>query len=140
LFAFGSIGRGKGQFHWGGAGIAFRNHQYIVADSDQVLVFDSSGNFVEYIVPLPGETFVGVSSFAQAWRGWLFLAASDTPAVLYAMGVGDGVLRYRWEASRGNFPGQLNVPFDVAIDSTGRWFVSEMYNHRIQVFQGPKAQ
>ncbi len=140
LFAFGSLGDGKGQFHWGGAGIAFHEHEYVVSDSDQVLLFDRSGNFLREIAPLAGEAFVGVTTFTQAWRGWLFLAASDTPATFYAMAPGASVLQYRWQANGGNFPGQLNSPFDVAIDSTGRWFMTELYNHRVQVFQGPKPQ
>jgi len=138
IFAFGSTGEGKGQFHWGGAGIAFRDGQYVVSDNDQVLLFDRAGIFLREIAPLPGDTFVGVSTFTQAWRGWLFLAASDTPATIYAMAPGGSLLKYRWQASGGNFPGQLNSPYDVAIDSTGRWFMTELYNHRVQVFQGPK--
>ncbi len=140
LFAFGSIGDGKGQFHWGGAGIAFRGDQYVVSDNDQVLLFDTSGNFLREIAPLPEEPFVGVATFAQAWQGWLFLAASDTPATIYAMPPRASLLQYRWQATGGNFPGQLNSPYDVAIDGAGRWFMTELYNHRIQVFQGPRPQ
>jgi len=139
LFAFGSSGLGKGQFRWGGAGIAFRDHHYVVSDGVQVLVFDDTGNFISEIKPLPGDTFSSVT-LAQAWRGWLFLAATDQDATLYAMAPGGSALHYRRQTTRGNFPGQLNYPFDVAIDSTGRWFMTESYNHRIQVFQGPKPQ
>lgn len=138
VLSFGSNGEEKGQFHWGGAGIAFRDQRYIVSDSDQILVFDKAGNFLREISPPPGERFVGVTSLNQEWNGWLFLAASDAPATFYALVPESDVVRYRWQVPRGNFPGELDSPFDAAIDSTGRWFVSELYNHRVQVLQGPK--
>jgi peptidylamidoglycolate lyase len=45
----------------------------------------------------------------------------------------DGTFQYAW-GTPGNGPGQFNLPHDVAVDGTGRVYVADRGNSRVQVF------
>ena len=78
------------------------------------------------------ETFNGPADVAIAPNGDIFVADGHVNARVVRFSK-DGTFLKAW-GTKGAAPGQFNVPHTIAIDSTGRVFVGDRNNSRIQIF------
>ncbi len=129
----GGPGPGKG-FMFGPLGIAWADGWVYATDGDRILVYRDTGEFDRAILTRSTQGHVhSINTGITASKGWLFVATDDPPA-FFAQAPGDTGLNYIWQTVKGLSATQMREPFAMAIDSRGRWYVSEMYNARIQVF------
>src|SRR6185503_12041895 len=78
------------------------------------------------------DTFNRLSDVVTAPNGDVFIADGHVNArvVKYSK---DGKFIKAW-GMKGTGPGELDTPHAIAIDSTGRMFVGDRANNRIQIF------
>jgi sugar lactone lactonase YvrE len=123
---FGGCGVGPGQwfYSWG---IAVQGGRVYVSDTRnyRVEVFDLSGQF-QFSWPT-GDLAEGL---AVDGSGNIYVAQYAGRIGVYSP---SGVL-LSTIGSPGGGPGQLNSPYDVALDGAGNVYVADAYNHRIEVF------
>jgi len=143
LGSFGGPGNGLGQFAFGsgvgntagaGGGVAVSGGAVYVADTgnDRVQRFHLDGSGAVEIVP------PGTLAFPQglAVRGSRLLVADDQNHRLAVFDTGGHPLSYVG-SGKGAGPGQLQNPYDVATDATGKVFVADDMNQRIVRFSSP---
>lgn len=144
LGSFGSKGHGLGQFDFGaggthaspsGGGLSVSQGFVFVADTrnNRVQRFDLDGH---------NPVIIGAGQLAQpqglvATSGKLIVADDDNHRlVIYDY---SGKLLRTLGTGPGNLPGQLNFPYDVAVDGKGNLYVADDLNHRIVRF-GPSPK
>jgi tripartite motif-containing protein 71 len=143
MSTFGGSGTGVGQFHFlaggghdapAGAGLAVAGTNVFVADTgnDRIERFNLDGGAPIVIVP-PGTLS---NPRGIAIRRTRMLVADDKHHRL-AIFDGGGKFLTPVGAGQGAGPGQLNFPFGVAADASGRTFVADDLNHRVVRFSGP---
>jgi DNA-binding beta-propeller fold protein YncE len=144
LRTIGERGTEKGQFQGGPGGVAELGGRFYATDfkpgahpfGHTILIFEQDGRYVGMVPPPQGALMPALATLIVSWHGWLFVGAADEPPeIILGQAPGFQRLTHRWEGSRGVFPGELNAPYDAAVDAQGRWYVTELYNHRVQVFQ-----
>jgi DNA-binding beta-propeller fold protein YncE len=79
------------------------------------------------------HAFNGMADLAVAKSGDIFIADGEGPNTRVVKFSGDGKF-IKWWGGKGTDPGQFNVPHSIAIDSTGRVYVADRSNNRIQIF------
>ena len=143
LNSWGSSGSAPGEFHFGagggndsgaGGGIALGpDGSVYVADTrnDRVQRFAADGTGAVVIVP-PGRL---ARPQGLAVRGSRLIVADDVHHRLAIFDTG-GRLLTSVGTGEGNRPGQLQNPYDVAVDPAGRLYVADNSNHRV-VRYGP---
>jgi sugar lactone lactonase YvrE len=107
----------------------------------QVFKFNPDGQVVMTLGTrgVAGEgpnTFVAPTDLAIASNGDIFIAdghANSGPNHRIVKYSKEGKFIKAW-GKRGTGPGEFNGPHDIAIDSTGRLFVSDRGNSRVQIF------
>ena len=123
---FGSWGSGPGQLYecWG---VAVHRNRLYVADSYnyRVAVFTTEG---DYVTEWPTGDFC--RGLAVDEGGRVFVAESGGRIDVFTLD-GNQVTTI---GSPGSGPGQLNNPYDVALDRQGHVYVDDAYNHGIEVF------
>jgi streptogramin lyase len=124
---FGGCGSGPGQLSSVSWGVAVRG--------DRVYVSDTQGYRVE--VFNTAEQFLFAWSTGDLCEGLAVDANGNIYVAQYAGRIGvyspSGSLLSTLGAP-GAGPGQLNSPYDVALDGAGNVYVADSYNHRIEVF------
>ena len=140
LGSFGGVGSDVGQFRFGagggndaaaGGGLAVAGDVLYVADSgnDRVQRFTTDGGHGAQIVA-PG---VLANPRGIDVRGTRLVIADDQHHRVVAMDTGGHLLK-TIGVGQGAGPGQLNFPYDVALDAAGRLFVADDMNQRIVRF------
>lgn len=123
---FGGCGGGPGQFSssWG---VAVHGERVYVSDTQgyRIEVFDLAGQFL-FAWPV-GDLCEGLAIDAD---GNVYVAQYAGRIGVYSAA---GVL-ISTIGSPGTGRGQLNSPYDVALDGHGRVYVADAYNHRVEVF------
>jgi tripartite motif-containing protein 71 len=123
---FGSWGSGPGQLYecWG---VAVHGNRLYVADSYnyRIAVFTTEG---DYVTEWPtGDFCQGIALddsdhvYVTEYSGRLDVFSTDGVHV-------------RTIGTPGNGVGQLNKPYDVALDKHGHVYVADSYNERVEVF------
>lgn len=79
------------------------------------------------------ETFNGMADLAVAKTGDIFIADGEGPNTRVAKFSGAGKF-IGWWGGKGTGQGQFDVPHSIAIDSSGRLYVADRANNRIQIF------
>lgn len=141
---FGSKGTACGQFRFP-HGIAVDSHDnIIVADGDNqcIKIFDSSLNYVRSL-GCNGNPDVRLDSpcgIALDGKDNIYAIDSNNHRILIFSPdgtlikvVGAGYEGKGWRHG-GTSHGELNTPCDLAIDKHGKIYVTDEYNHRVQVF------
>jgi sugar lactone lactonase YvrE len=123
---FGGCGSGPGRLYyaWG-----------VAVHGDRVYVSDTQGYRVE-VFNTAGE-FLFAWSTGDLSEGLAVDANGNIYVAQYAGRIGvysptGGLLKIIGAPGAG--PGQLNSPYDVALDGAGNVYVADAYNHRIEVF------
>ncbi len=144
LGSFGSKGHGLGQFDFGAGGThASPSGGGVSVSQGFVFVADTRNNRVQRF-DLDGDNpvIIGSGQLAQpqglvANSGRLIVADDDNHRlVMYDY---SGKLLRTIGTGPGNLPGQLNFPYDVAVDGKGNLYVADDLNHRIVRF-GPSPK
>lgn len=124
---FGGCGHGPGQFGSTSWGVAVHGDRVYASDTGdyRVEVFDTAGHFL-FSWPT-----------GDLCEGLAVDAGGNVYVALYAGRIGvyspaGGLLSTI--GSPGGGPGQINSPYDVALDGAGNVYVADSYNHRIEVF------
>ena len=132
--SFGTNGSGQGQFDWPQGVAVDREDNIFVADTfnDRIQKFTAQGVFIK-------EKYIkGALSQPSRPSDILFNASNDRLYVLTAIGtvqILNSDLSYHSAFGKtGKGKGQLYFPSCLACDCTGNIYVSDTYNHRIQVF------
>ena len=121
----------KGFLH-GPCDVSWMDGRIYVNDSERVVVYTEDGLF-ERAIPLANEEPGAVHlSTLSSWNGWLF-ASSDDPPTFFAMAPGAEGFEYTWATRKGSDVDEFLAISAVAIDGGGRWYVTDMYNHRVEV-------
>jgi sugar lactone lactonase YvrE len=139
LNSWGGTGSAVGQFRFGagsgnsaaaGGGLAVSGNTVYIADTgnDRVQRFTLDGGHGAEIVA-PGQL---ANPRGIAVRGTRLLVADDQHHRVVVYDTGGHLLRV--VGSNGSGPGQLNFPYGVAADSSGRVFVADDLNHRVVRF------
>jgi tripartite motif-containing protein 71 len=139
LNSWGGTGSAVGQFRFGagsgnsaaaGGGLAVSGNTVYVADTgnDRIQRFTLDGGHGAEIVA-PGQL---ANPRGIAVRGTRLLVADDQHHRLVVYDTGGHLLRV--VGSNGSGPGQLNFPYGVAADRSGRVFVADDLNHRVVRF------
>jgi tripartite motif-containing protein 71 len=143
LNSWGGTGSDVGQFRFGagggnsaaaGGGLAVSGGTVFVADTgnDRIQRFALDGTHGAEIVA-PGQL---ANPRGIAVRGTRLLVADDQHHRVVVFDTGGHLLRV--VGSNGSGPGQLNFPYGVAADHSGRVFVADDLNHRVVRFSsGP---
>ena len=129
--SFGSGGSGPGQFNEPAGVTVDDEDNILVADSgnNRIQKFTSDGKFLAAADNLGLNNPTGVAIHPRSKK----LFVSDTgnncikilnPDLTFSSSFG----------SPGYGDGELNSPYDVAFDSTGKVYVADFWNNRIQVF------
>lgn len=107
----------------------------------QVFEFDRDGHVLRTLgkagVAVAGtDTFAEPNAVAVARDGTIYVADGHTerrdPARIVKLDASGRFVR-QWGA-RGDAPGQIEVPHSLAIDSSGRIFVADRWNNRVDIF------
>lgn len=132
LYAFGSMGSGKGQFSFP-YGIAVGNNGMVyVADlyNGNVQEFTQSGQFVKYFINTASKTVVKPAGLF-IYNNQLFVTDVALDKVMaFDLNTGKEVLNF---GNIGNGPGQLKSPNDVCV-TANRIYVSDTGNDRVEIF------
>jgi hypothetical protein len=127
VIKWGSLGNGDGQF--------FYPHGITVDGSGNVYVADSYNNRV--------QKFTSDGQFVTKWgsEGCNGISVDGSGNIYVTEGLNlirkftsDGIFITNW-GGFGSGVGMLNYPFDLAVHPNGLVYVTESYNHRIQVFR-----
>ena len=147
--AWGSTGSGDGQFH-SPTGVAIAASGNVrVSDYHRIQTFDSSGTFLARWGSFQGEltpTSIAIDSSDNVYvtdspneRIEKF-DSSGTLVSAWGWGVEDGAAQYEVCTSacqpgiRGSGDGQFRDPIGIATDVSGKVYVADTSNHRIQEF------
>ena len=141
LGSFGQTGTAAGEFNFGsgsgndsgaGGGIATAGGQVFVADTrnDRIQRFSADGSDPAVIVPNSGTL---LRPQGLTIHGTRMIVADDDHHRLLAFDLGGRQLK-SIGAGLGNGPGQLQNPYDVALDAAGHVFVADNSNHRVLRF------
>jgi hypothetical protein len=99
---------------------------------------DTSRNWVIHFSGFPDTTDVGLGNDPDPLRGKVALfdlpSCPEPPAADYVLGNAAGCDDPDWVGGPGGELGEFHRPLDVAIDGSGRIFVADAENNRIQVF------
>jgi len=118
-----------------GPGIVVESQRQVYAtDLTRIAVFDSSGVLRRFIVGPKSSPFHYLQTGAATIGDWVAFIRADEPPGFYAIRPGSLTVTHQWVARNGHGAGELLNPWAVAIAKSGRWYVSEAYGHRIQVF------
>jgi len=79
------------------------------------------------------DAFNGMADLAVAKNGDIFIADGEGPNTRVVKLAKDGTF-INWWGGKGSEPGQFDMPHSIAIDSTGRVYVADRSNNRIQIF------
>jgi DNA-binding beta-propeller fold protein YncE len=135
--AFGSLGPGNGEFQFPNSAVIDSQGLVYVTDGNngRVSVWDGSGQFLysfgqgvgESALSLPRGAVIDdrdrlhvVDAVEQSVK--VYDVSGHEPRFLYAFGA--------W----GSDDGEFNYPNDIALDSTGRLYVADRENDRIQIW------
>lgn len=132
LLAWGSRGREPGEFSTP-TGIAVGASQTIyVADTfrDRVQAFELDGSFVEMVVESPDVRNPIGLAVDTADRLYISTDVDHGVVVIESDGTTAGTI-----GSEGDEDGQFQFPRSVAVDGTGRAYVADSLNHRVQTFR-----
>jgi DNA-binding beta-propeller fold protein YncE len=117
-----------------------------LSDRARGVAFDSTGDvYVTFGYPARVEKYTPAGEYLYEWhfpgahgiaidasdRVYVVDPTYDTPAV--RVFTTSGVLLHEW-GSRGGGPGEFDVPIDVALDASGRVYVTDLGNARVQIF------
>jgi DNA-binding beta-propeller fold protein YncE len=144
LSSFGKGGDGIGEFRFGaggghdspaGGGLAVAGNLLFVSDSfnDRIQRFNLDGSGGAEIVS-PGLLAYPRGLTVSKTR---LLVADDKHHRIAVFDLGGRPLR-TFATGPGAMPGQLDAPFGIAVDGSGRVFVADDLNHRVVRF-GPKS-
>jgi len=127
LGKWGSFGAGDGQFNepWG---IAFADGYVYVSDNvnKRIQKFDVNGNFIG-----KWATENRPNGIDTDGSGNVYVTLMNQHRIQKFDS--NGTLISELE-DYGTNPGQMNLPFDLAVNKDGAVFVADSYNHRIQMF------
>jgi len=99
------------------------------ANAKAVLVFDNGGKFIG---ELGGGQFKHPCGLTvDPANGRVFVADVGAHQIVVLSGTGEVIQRL---GARGDAPGQFNFPTNVALDRSGRLYVSDSLNFRVQQF------
>ncbi|MDE2869563.1 MAG: NHL repeat-containing protein [Chloroflexota bacterium] len=132
LLAWGSRGRTPGQFSTP-TGIAIGASQTVyVADTfrDRVQAFETDGSFVEMVVEAPDVRNPIGLAVDTGDRLYISTDVDHGLVVVENDGATAGTI-----GSEGDEDGQFQFPRSVAVDETGRTYVADSLNHRVQTFR-----
>lgn len=124
---FGGCGSGPGQLSAYSWGVAVQGDRVYVSNTlaHRIEVFDTGGQFV-FGWPIADLT----EGLAVDANGRIYVAQYAGRVGVYDP-AGNLVSTI---GEPGSGPGQLNSPYDVALDAAGNVYVADAYNHRIEVF------
>ena len=111
-----------------------------LVNSRNIQVFDAGGRHLRTIVPKVegGTGFVGalavdsVGNTFVSWESPALETGSELQVILLLNP--DGTTRHTWGGRTGGAYGRFNKVAGMALDSTRAVYVSDSWNHRIQVF------
>jgi tripartite motif-containing protein 71 len=133
LRIIGGFGSQPGRFrHPSGLTVSARG-TLLVADggNTRVQALDAFGGFLR-AWPLSGPTYSGRVSLAWLPGGRLAIAESDSSRVTVLSSEGRVIARLD---RRGRQAGEIDRPAALAVDRSGRLYVADTQNHRVQVFR-----
>lgn len=137
VFAFGAFGEGEGQFQFPNKAVVDALGRFIVSDGNngRLSVWSPEGEWL-FVTGTGGggaglnlprglalderQRLHVVDAVGQVVRVYDF--ASEEPAFLFTFG------------TMGSLKGQFNYPNDIAIDATGRLYITDRANDRVQVW------
>ena len=129
--SFGSEGSGPGQFKWPQGLAVDDDDNILVVDNwnNHIQKFTSDGEFVSGVDNLGLKSPVGIAIHPHSKMVYVTDSYSDcvkilNPDLTFSSSFG----------SEGSRSGQFSSPCGVAFDSTGKVYVADSGNHRIQVF------
>jgi len=79
------------------------------------------------------DAFNGMADVAIEANGDILIADGEGPNTRVARFTSRGKF-VQWWGGKGTGPGQFNVPHSIALDSSGRIYVADRSNNRIQIF------
>lgn len=129
---FGITGKGTGMFAFPTGVVVDAQGRILVADSanSRLQAFDSPGKFLNEIrvgdLALPRSMAIDPS-------GYVHILDSLGHAI-YVVGLDPTVKMQYVYGGLGKGNGQFNYPSDVAVDSTGRIYIADRFNNRVQVW------
>ena len=129
LLAWGTQGRGPGQFQQQVHGIAVdaRRRVYVVdRGGGRIQVFDENGKYLDAWPGLVSPTRVWITQDQFAW-------VSDAGAERLVKYDLNGRL-VTYFGTPGSFPGAMATPHDFSVDAEGSLYVSNGFNHRIDKY------
>ena len=142
LRTFGGPGTGPGQFNWlgwsGGIGVGPGDVLYVTDNMlFRVTRFSAQGTYLSHWSTLVGGEGVRLGSIAIDDSGHVFLADQQAHKVMKFTSTGSFLLSW---GGPGSGPGQFasntwdEGPDAITVGPDRRIYVSDQYNHRIQVF------
>ena len=141
---FGGLGEEKGRFALGPLGLVLANGILYAPDvlvrfspsQERFLLFDTTGNFQGYLPTVRDDPYFYFATALTEHNGWIAAIRDEDPPIVYLKPPTAKTFVYRW-TSEGRNPslGDLNSPFALAIAKDGLWYVTESYNHRVQVMR-----
>ena len=143
LYEFGDgAGSGDTQFRWPVC-MAFdgNDHLYITDEvHHRVTVFDADGNFLRKWGSqgtgdgeFNGPAGIAAGPSTSSGEGFIYVVEQHNARVQKF--TSDGAFLGKW-GSQGSGPGQFNLPWGAATDSSGNVYVADWRNDRIQKFTG----
>ncbi len=130
---FGSEGQGLDQFeHPNDVAVDSRGHLYVSdTDNGRVKILSRSGRFINALGHADG---LSLQQGVAIDRDWLYVVDS-VGGVVHIFDVSGNQPKFLFDIGTfGTGTSQFNYPADIALDSTGRLYVTDRANNRVQVW------
>jgi surface protein len=135
LQTWGVYGTNSGQLNYPESVATNRFNHIIVGCSNGVQIFDTNGAFITKLSGISSRSMV-VTDGSMFMSGKIVVLNYDNNTVHLFSSVGNFIFVY---GSTGSGDGQFNQPSAAMVDSSGRIYVCDRQNHRIQIL-GPQSQ